>query len=180
MKNILFGSIVAAALVFSGCGSSSSSSSDPIKKDDNSSKVDNNGSKSDVNGTTVTIGGLQWTKLKADNDENGSMDTRDDGKVIQSALANICPDGFALPTVEQINDNVAELISNSEFGFQTYETLDKALNKKQLSIWDSNETTPYYTIYEDVNTTNEYGGPKKFGEGALDKSADAAYWTCVK
>jgi hypothetical protein len=139
MKNILFGSVVAAALIFSGCGSSSSTKT-PADNNNTQGGGDNNntqgggdnnqtqgggdnnqtqggGDNNQTQGggdTTATFNNLEWTAL-VPYDDNASIS----GKVTYNAATTLCTSkGMNLPTEAQIDLNTSTLMADVKFNFE--------------------------------------------------------------
>jgi cytoskeletal protein RodZ len=181
MKSILLGSIVATALVFGGCGSSSSKSSNTTPESNNSNPgtennntnpgTDNNGSNpgtdDNTSNDTVTIGNLVWTKFKKDNDD----DPQNDGQISYSEAKTACDGmGMSLPTIEQIESNVSAVAT--KLG---YESIRSGKDTSVVIFWDANKTKPVYYI-DDANISDH--DAQAFGN--LIDVNNSAYYTCVK
>jgi hypothetical protein len=124
MKEIIFSSLVAAALVFSGCGGSDSDNGG----DSNDSSVNNGGDNGgDNNGseniaslpdyiTTVSVGGATWTVLYADKDDANESNGEVDGRISQNDARSKCQEwGMTLASKAQLDGNASELKVNATF-----------------------------------------------------------------
>jgi hypothetical protein len=188
MKNILFGSVVAAALIFSGCGSSSSSSSDSNTSTGGTTGGDTTGGDTTGGDTTggdttgddttggdttggttggITIGGKTWTPLIAQNDANRSIS----GKQTQTNAVLKCPTGTTLPSQSDINESVAaELLANTDFKKDANLSTNTNTGDKFVYIWVKEDNRKYY-----LNDTNSSDS------AAMDADiTDEEYYTCVK
>jgi hypothetical protein len=184
MKSILLGSIVAAALVFGGCGGSSSKSSSatsndngstPEKKPEKEPETNSTNPETNTSDDTVTIGSLVWTKFKKDNDD----DIQNDGKISYNDAKSACGGlGMSLPTIEQIESNLSAVATKLDFA-SVKQADSNATHKAALVFWDANDTQPAYYI-DDTNLSEHYATALGNGDKYLRDVNESAYYTCVK
>jgi len=177
MKEILLTSIVAATLIFSGCGGSSSSSKSGGDQNHTTPTDGNHTTPTDGNTTTptdgnttgdfvsaVTVNGLKWTALKKD-DDNESLS----GYVeLNEAKARCQEIGAELPTKQQIIDAAPTLKSNDDFRSDAGDN---------VVVWfkNSDGKTSYFFNGKDSNVSED--NPEYVNnEDAIVKS----YYTCIK
>ena len=190
MKEILLTSIVAATLIFSGCGSSSSSGNGGDNKgsqvngvgdnngsqnngggdnngSQNNSGGDNNGSQGsgDENGTqsgnSVTINGYEWRIL--DNNETT-------GKLTWSDADQKCQQlNMELPSFEQFDSNASALLTNTTFINDI--NLSRSGGNRGIYLWTN---TNGQVIYLNDNNRSD-NSPDN-----ITDNSEEHYFTCIK
>ena len=173
MKNIILATVAAAALVFSGCGSSSSDKKDPAP-----AGGDGNITKTFIPVKVVGVGpkNITMTFTQLQKDDKGQSSTTG-GKRTQATARAACKNaGYRLPKVAEItfgakspSTNLLGLLvangftgaANAEFSKEGFPT-----------VW-LEEAGKALTFEKDAN-----GAIK--GDGYITDETGAAYFTCVK
>ena len=154
MKEILLTSIVAATLIFSGCGGSSSSSKDSKKEDPKKEKPKGES----------TLNNMGFTDINK-------------SKVTWSEADKICKDNnLTLPPVSWFEDNNSNVVLNSI----NFEYVDvngsneiKDGEKFNSALWTSTENN---------NSLHQYWGyaNDKATDGTPDDQNATYFFTCIK
>jgi hypothetical protein len=179
MKEIIFSSLVAAALVFSGCGGSgsndgnSSSGNNGGNGNGNGAGNENGGSipsGDEYNGTKFELNGLYWIPLK-EKDDNDTISGR---KFFVDAKAECEKIKYRLPTVQELNntidDNgVSSLKNKADFNF---ESVVQSNGNYALQVWsDRNDTV--LQLYKDNTSGDKIDVNESYSSGTN-------FFTCVK
>jgi len=192
MKSILFGSIVAAALIFSGCGSSSKHKDSNTTAegngnqnqgnqgnggngnqnqgggDNNQSQGGGDNNQSQSNGDTFSINGLTWTKIQGDATK---------APVSYSEANSTCSaSGARIPTLEELQalsyDNIVNL------GNGIYTDDDNNSVNFHGAIWSSTNDEGD-DAYRKVLIVGEDGAISDTAININD-AENNYYFTCVK
>ncbi len=178
MKKLFLGSAILAALVFSGCGSSSHDKVDPnpsggTKNPSGGTENPGGGTGNSGGGTTtypgetVTIGGLEWTVLNPDNDDANTSNNEIDGRVTQNEANAKCIEwGMELATKEQLDSNLTALRDSNT-------TFNKTGSDKTVIWYNASEQKGLFIDFSGDGSTEDYVGD--------DWTATSTnYFTCIK
>jgi hypothetical protein len=163
-KKLILGSLVAAALIFTGCGDDDTPANGGTPGTESGGTTDNNTSGGTTDTTTVTVNGLTWTAL-IKYDDNDTIS----GKQTQTEAQARCQEISAeLPTMAQLQAAAAELKPNTTF---------RAEAGEQVVVWFKDvDLHGYFFNGTDANTSSDT-------EDYTDSewtAASTAYYTCVK